>query len=90
MPRFRRPAVPDPVDPELLQRMEQAILTLPRRTRDIFIAHRVHDLSYDEIAARTGLSVRQVQRHMAKAILGIDHALEGPPRRWWERLLGIW
>ena len=80
----------DSADPELLQRMEQAILKLPPKTRDIFIAHRVHGLSYGEIAARTGLSIRQVQQHMAKAILGIDRALEGPPRRWWERLLGIW
>jgi RNA polymerase sigma-70 factor (ECF subfamily) len=82
--------VPEAADPELLQRTEQARLTLPRRTRDIFVAHRVHGLSYAEISARTGLSIRQVRRHMAKALLGIDRAIEGPPRRWWERLLRIW
>jgi hypothetical protein len=30
--------------------------------REIFIAHRVHDMSYGEIAERTGLTVRQVER----------------------------
>jgi DNA-directed RNA polymerase specialized sigma24 family protein len=90
MSYFRRPAVSESPDPELLQRMHRSILTLPPKTRDIFIAHRVHGLSSGEIAARTGLSIRQVQQHMAKAILGIDRALEGPPRRWWERLFGIW
>jgi len=79
----------DPVDPELLRRLEQAILTLPTRTREVFIAHRVHGLSYDEIGDITGLSVRGVRRHMARAICRIDRAADGEPLRWWERLLDL-
>jgi DNA-directed RNA polymerase specialized sigma24 family protein len=83
-------AVVDTPDPEFLKRLEDAVERLPRRTREIFLAHRVHDLSYSEIASRTGLSVRQVKRHMTKAILGIDRDLHEPPLRWWQRLFGLW
>jgi hypothetical protein len=30
-----------------------------------------------------------VERHIAKALYGIDRTLEGPPLRWWERLLRL-
>ena len=42
------------------------------RTREIFLAKRLDGMSYSEIASRTGLSVRQVERHMAKALATID------------------
>jgi hypothetical protein len=45
-------------------------------------------LSCAEIAGPTGLSERQVERHIARAIIAIDRSLNGPPLRWWERLLG--
>lgn len=71
---------------ELLERMEAALLTLPRFTREVFLAHRVDDLSYGEIAKITGVSVRRVEREMARAIVGIDRAMrEHQPRtRWWK------
>jgi len=61
----------------LLERMEAALLTLPRFTREVFLAHRLDDLSYRDIAARTGVSVRRVEREIARAIVGIDHVLRG-------------
>lgn len=76
----------DTPDPELLRRIERAMLNLPKLQREIFAAHRVHDLSYEEIGRRTGLSVRQVERHMAKAIYKIALQMEGYPLRWWQRL----
>jgi RNA polymerase sigma-70 factor (ECF subfamily) len=78
----------DEPDPELLKRLEAAVLALPRKTREIFMAHRIDGLSYGEIAKITGLSVKRVERHMARAIYGIDRGLHGPPLRWWEKLLG--
>ncbi len=81
--------MPPSSDPELLNRIEQAMLSLPPKTREIFIAHRVHGLSYQQIADCTGLSVRRVERHIARALYGIDRTLEGPPLRWWERLLRL-
>lgn len=81
--------MPPSSDPEFLERLNQAIATLPRRDREIFLAHRVDGLSYQEIADRTGLSVRRVERHIARALYGIDRTLEGPLLRWWERLLRL-
>jgi RNA polymerase sigma-70 factor (ECF subfamily) len=81
--------VADNPDPELLKKMERAMLKLPRSTREIFLAHRLDNMSYQEIADRTGLSVRQVERHMAKAICQLCRELDDEPRRWWERLLGL-
>lgn len=81
--------MPPSSDPELLNRIEQALTTLPCRDREIFLAHRVDGLSYQEIANRTGLSVRRVERHIARALYGIDRALDGRPLRWWERFLGL-
>ena len=51
-----------------LQRMERLLSRLGRTTREIFLAHRLDDMSYTEIAERTGLSVREVERRMAKAM----------------------
>ena len=80
---------PDDPDPELLKKLERAMLKLPRSTRDIFLAHRLDDMPYQEIADRTGLTLRQVERHMARAIYRLCKELDDEPRRWWERLLGL-
>jgi RNA polymerase sigma-70 factor (ECF subfamily) len=72
---------------ELLRRLDRAIRTVPRRTREIFLARRLDQLSYAEIAERTGLSVRQVERHMARAINRLCREVDRERLRWWERLL---
>lgn len=76
----------DTPDPEFLRRLEQAVLNLPKRQREIFFACRLDDMSYHEIADRTGLTVRQVERQIAKAIYKITKQMDGVPLRWWERL----
>lgn len=72
---------------ELLERMEAALLTLPRFTREVFLAHRVDDLSYVEIAKITGVSVRRIERELARAIVGIHRGMtERQPRtKWWKQ-----
>ena len=75
----------DPQQQKLLKRMEAIMLRLPRTTREIFLAHRLDDMPYEEIARRTGLSVRQVERHMAKAIYKIARDLDEEPCSWWRR-----
>lgn len=60
---------------DTLNRVEAAILRLKPRTRDIFVAHRVHGLSYAEIAERTGLSEKGVEKQMAKAIAQIGRSM---------------
>lgn len=76
----------DTRDPDFMSRLEQAILNLPKHQRDIFLAHRVHAMTYEEIGRRTGLSPRQVERQMATAICRIARQIDGERLRWWERL----
>ena len=75
----------DTSDPDLLRRLEEAMLNIPKLQREIFMAHRVDNMSYDEIAERTGLTVPQVERHMAKAIYKLSKQLDGRKLSWWER-----
>ena len=79
--------MPEHTDPDLLRKLERAVSQLPRATREIFLTHRLDDLSYEDIARRTGLPVRKVERHMARAIYLLCRELEDEPLRWWERLL---
>jgi RNA polymerase sigma factor (sigma-70 family) len=61
---------------DMLRRVETAVLRLRPKTREIFMAHRVEGLSYAEIAQRTGLSVKGVEKQMSKAIAALDRMLE--------------
>jgi RNA polymerase sigma-70 factor (ECF subfamily) len=75
----------DDIDTDLRRRLEEAVASMPRVQREIFLAHRLDAMSYAEIATRTGLSVRQVERHMAKAIYKLCKQMDGHPLSWWER-----
>ena len=75
----------DPPDPDLLRRVEEAMLNIPKLQREIFMAHRLDNMSYEEIARRTGLTVRQVERHMARAIYKLVKQMDGRKLTWWER-----
>ena len=61
---------------DTLRRLEQAIARLKPRTREIFLAHRIHGFTYAQIAERTGLSVKGVEKQMSKAIAKIDRLLD--------------
>lgn len=74
-----------PVHPEQLATMERAMLSLPRMTREVFLAHRLDGSSYAEIARATGLTVRQVERHMANALLRLSRFMDGDERTPWRR-----
>jgi RNA polymerase sigma-70 factor (ECF subfamily) len=68
---------------ELIERLEAIMRRMPRLTLEIFMAHRLDDMSYEEIARHTGLTVRQIERHMAHAIAAVDRGLDREPRPWW-------
>ena len=61
---------------DTLRRLEFAVGKLKPKTREIFLAHRLHGFSYAEIAERTGLSVKGVEKQMSKAIAKIDRLLD--------------
>ena len=60
---------------DMLRRVEAAMLRLPDKTRQIFIAHRIEGLSYAEIAEQTGLSVKGVEKQMSKALVALDRLI---------------
>jgi RNA polymerase sigma-70 factor (ECF subfamily) len=53
---------------ERLRRASAVLMTMPERTRSIFILCRLEDLRYAEIATRFNISVSAVQKHMLRAI----------------------
>ena len=64
--------------------------SMPRITREIFMAHRLDNYSYAHITKVTGLSVRQVERQMAKAIYQLCRHLDGDERTAWQRWRERW
>lgn len=46
-----------------------AIASLPKLTRNVFLLRKIDELSYGEIAAKLGIAEKTVQRHLVKAML---------------------
>lgn len=61
---------------ELVRQLEQAVVAMPERTREVFLLHRLLGLGYPEIGERLGLSVGEVERHIAAAMLHLARALD--------------
>jgi RNA polymerase sigma-70 factor (ECF subfamily) len=61
---------------EQLARATAVLLELPERTRVIFVLRRLEGMKYLDIAARLGLSVSAVEKHMARAVLHLMRRLE--------------
>ncbi|KAF1066271.1 MAG: ECF RNA polymerase sigma factor SigE [Pseudomonas citronellolis] len=51
-----------------LARVSAAIEALPPRCREAFELNRSHGLSYEEVAARMGISVSQVEKYMVRSL----------------------
>jgi len=62
---------------ERMARMSEGLGRLNVKTRDIFLAHRVHGLTYQEIARRHQLSVSTIEKHIARAMLQVTSWMEG-------------
>ena len=60
---------------DMLRRLETVMMRLRPKTREIFMAHRIDGLTYAEIAERTGLSVKGVEKQMSKALAQLDRML---------------
>lgn len=48
--------------------LRAAILALPPKCKQVFLLHRVHGLTYAQIAKRCGISVKMVEKHIHKAV----------------------
>jgi RNA polymerase sigma factor (sigma-70 family) len=51
-----------------------ALLSLPVRTRTIFVLHRLEGCKYRDIAAQLGISVSAVEKHMVRAVQHLSSA----------------
>ena len=72
---------PDPLDALLLgeseARLQEAVAALPPKLRAVFLLRHLDDLSYDEIAAATGLPIGTVKTHLFRARAQLRQALTG-------------
>lgn len=48
--------------------LQQAILELPPRCRQVFLLHKIDQLSYREIAVQLGITTAAVEKHISKAL----------------------
>lgn len=62
-----------------MRRVAAALDRLKPQTRDIFLMHRFEGLSYDEIAAKRGLTVKGVEKQIAKAMIAVRRARSARP-----------
>lgn len=51
-----------------LDRLMEAVKRLPGKCQQVFVLSRFHDMSYAEIAARLGISIKMVEKHITKAL----------------------
>ena len=58
-----------------IRALAQAIDNLPPRCREAFMLNRIEGLSYVEVAARMGISVKMVEQHLKLALDACDRCL---------------
>lgn len=55
-----------------LQRVMAAIDSMPAKRREVFLLHRVEEMTYPQIARRVGVSIKTVEKHMHLAMLQLS------------------
>jgi RNA polymerase sigma-70 factor (ECF subfamily) len=60
---------------ELARAVEVAIASLPERSRQAYLLHRQHGMSYAEIAATMEITVKTVENHLGRAVLALRESL---------------
>ncbi|HEX6533899.1 MAG TPA: sigma-70 family RNA polymerase sigma factor [Gemmatimonadaceae bacterium] len=62
---------------ELLRALDAAVASLPSRSREVFVLHRVNGLSYADIASSLGISRKTVENLMGRTLQRLRRALRG-------------
>lgn len=66
-----------------LWRAERAVDRMKEMDRKVFLAIRVEELSYSEIAARFGITVADVEWHFAGSLRVLMTAMDEKDPWWW-------
>lgn len=64
---------------ERLRRAMAVIQNMPPKRREVFLLHRIEGLSYPQIARRSGVSIKTVEKHMAAAMAQLSREVDGEP-----------
>ena len=73
---------------EGIERVNRALRRMSHRQREVYLAVRIDDADYRDIAARLGITPKQVEREFAAAIRQVGRALrERRPGPRWQRWL---
>lgn len=67
------------VGKQSIEKVQAALLTLPERTRTIFLLHRFERMRHPEIARRYGVSVSLVEKEIARAMQHLAASLGKAP-----------
>ncbi|HEY0597228.1 RNA polymerase sigma factor, partial [Sphingopyxis sp.] len=65
---------------DALLRLSATLDELPERTREMFLLNRLDKFSYQQIAARFGISVSGVEKHMMRAIAHVHARMSSDDR----------
>jgi RNA polymerase sigma-70 factor (family 1) len=61
---------------ELSTRLDMIIKALPQRQKEIYLMHKIEELTYNQIAKRLNISVNTIENHMSRALKTIRRKLE--------------
>jgi RNA polymerase sigma-70 factor, ECF subfamily len=53
---------------ELKNKLDDIIIALPQRQKEVYMLHKDEGLKYNEIAARLNISVNTIENHMSRAL----------------------
>lgn len=62
--------------PAEIARLRVAVAAMPEPRRSVYLLTARDRLDHGEVGARLGLNVRQVERHLAKAIVDLVRAVD--------------
>ncbi|MBY0621282.1 sigma factor-like helix-turn-helix DNA-binding protein [Sphingomonas ursincola] len=67
-----------------LRRAERAVDCMSSMQREIFLAIRVDELSYSEVAVLHSITVTEVEQHFAGALHILDRHMHERHHKWWQ------
>lgn len=62
---------------DLMRQYRAVVDALSPRTREVFLLHRVDELTYAEIGRQLGITVATVEYHITRALFALGQALHG-------------